>query len=61
VFGRALVYPTIDPKAPCLVGTLMIGRKKDIRLDICRTYVGSDGNVDCAQLAAHFKLLAGVR
>lgn len=54
----ALVYPTIDPKAPCLVGTLMIGRKKDIRLDICRTYVGSDGNVDCAQLAAHFKLLA---
>ncbi len=54
----ALVYPTIDPKAPCLVGTLHIGQKKDIRLDICRTYVGSDGNVDCARLAAHFKLLA---
>lgn len=54
----ALVYPTIDPKAPCLVGTLKIGQKKDIRLDICRTYVGSDGNVDCAQLAEHFKLLA---
>lgn len=54
----ALVYPTIDPQAPCLVGTLQIGQKKDIRLDVCRTYVGSDGNVDCARLAAHFKLLA---
>ena len=54
----ALVYPTIDPKAPCLVGTLHIGQKKDIRLDICRTHVGSDGSVDCARLAAHFKLLA---
>lgn len=57
----ALVYPTIDPKAPCLVGTLKIGQKKDIRLDICRTYVGSDGKVDCAQLAEHFKLLAQVK
>lgn len=57
----ALVYPTIDPKAPCLVGTLKIGQKKDIRLDICRTYVGSDGSVDCAQLAEHFKLLAQVK
>ena len=54
----ALVYPTIDPKAPCLVGTLKIGQKKDIRLDICRTYVGQDGSVDCAKLAAHFKVLA---
>lgn len=54
----ALVYPTIDPNATCFVGTLKIGQKKDIRLDICRTYVGQDGSVDCAQLAAHFKLLA---
>ena len=57
----ALVYPTIDPKAPCLVGTLQIGQKKDIRLDICRTFVGQNGSVDCAQLAAHFKLLAQAR
>jgi len=54
----ALVYPTIDPTAPCLVGTLKIGQKKDIRLDICRSYVGQDGSVDCAKLAAHFKVLA---
>ena len=54
----ALVYPTIDPKAPCLVGTLQIGQKKDIRLDICRTFVGQNGSVDCVHLAAHFKLLA---
>lgn len=53
----ALIYPTIDPKATCLVGTLMIGREKDIRLDICRTYVGSDGSVDCKKLAEHFKLI----
>lgn len=53
--------PCSAPKAPCLVGTLKIGQKKDIRLDICRTYVGQDGAVDCVKLAAHFKVLAQVK